>query len=388
MSGSVHRRGFFRQVTRYVATPARDPREDRLTQITAAVLERVPGLARALALAWLDPNRGAPEERPADTAEAARVIDELETDAPVRTRTQIQFPGRVVDLEVRFFADASMTSTAALLWVEAKHGTDPHTNQLSAYRDARPGHPGAVVLLAPRRDLPVDRRQCPADVPQRCWESAARVGSTLQRRAASLDKTSGWLLGEWLAYLKEESLMDIDALGPEHMTALVYRREAESGLPALCAAAMRVAEEKLGRHGAQYENVGRSKGPVYGLGYWSTWDLPGDWDGAWFDWMLDESGGGDLGIQKGHVYVQAGLSKPRGGEFSPASWQDGFHAGLRAGAQRAIFRRWRGDHERLKRVAYLHQIVRGDTLDEQGASLGEWLIETYRAIEAYGPPPR
>jgi hypothetical protein len=35
----------FRRVTRYRITPTQDPRENRLTEVTAAVLERVDGLA-------------------------------------------------------------------------------------------------------------------------------------------------------------------------------------------------------------------------------------------------------------------------------------------------------------------------------------------------------
>ena len=35
----------FRRVTRYRISPTQDPRENRLTEVTAAVLERVDGLA-------------------------------------------------------------------------------------------------------------------------------------------------------------------------------------------------------------------------------------------------------------------------------------------------------------------------------------------------------
>ena len=47
----------FRRVTRHVLSEDRNSREDRLTEVTAAVLERVPGLARHLALQWLHPSR-------------------------------------------------------------------------------------------------------------------------------------------------------------------------------------------------------------------------------------------------------------------------------------------------------------------------------------------
>jgi hypothetical protein len=36
--------GFFSRITRYTPTDLQDPRENRLTEITAATLERVPGL--------------------------------------------------------------------------------------------------------------------------------------------------------------------------------------------------------------------------------------------------------------------------------------------------------------------------------------------------------
>ena len=57
-------------------------------------------------------------------------------------------PGRFVDLELRFMTSERPSRTAALVWVEVKHGTDPHSEQIVGdpesaallRRQYRPGH--------------------------------------------------------------------------------------------------------------------------------------------------------------------------------------------------------------------------------------------------------
>jgi hypothetical protein len=166
MDGSA----FFRRVTRFIASEDHNPAEDQLTQITSVALERVPGLARSLALQWLSPEAQAMSERatPA-TVSAWDAISRLPADAAVATRTQVRYPNRVVDLELRFHSGPSALASdvAAIGWVEVKHGTKPHSGQLADYVGLRPPYPGAVVLLSPRADLPVGnpcRGRRPQDV--------------------------------------------------------------------------------------------------------------------------------------------------------------------------------------------------------------------------------
>jgi hypothetical protein len=56
----------FRRVTRYRIAPTQDPRENRLTEVTAAVLERVDGMAYDVVSAMLESAVEAAQERLAD----------------------------------------------------------------------------------------------------------------------------------------------------------------------------------------------------------------------------------------------------------------------------------------------------------------------------------
>ncbi|HWT94816.1 MAG TPA: hypothetical protein VN238_17600 [Solirubrobacteraceae bacterium] len=383
----MRRSSVFSRVTKYVPTDAVDPGEDRLTEVTAAVLERVGGLARTLALRWLDPGRVAGRERATSlTADACGVIARLPPDAAVTVRTQVRAAARIVDLELRFHESHSTSPTAAVVWVEVKHGTSPHTGQLHDYVKLRPDHPGAVVLLAPRPDLPAPEREVPTAVPQRSWQATAAQAATFKVG----DAVQRFLVDEWIAYLQEENLMDLDALGPEHLTALAYGAEAREALTVVVEAASDLLVQARGTCNDERRRGSRAH---YGVGYWQTWPLDlseeGDaWDGAWLDWKLDQSRGGDLGVPAGRVFVMAGLSKPRGGEFTSDDhdWRERLTSGLRRGDERVTLRRWRGDHERLQRVALPHEVLRGGTLAEQGESLGGWVASTFAAIEEHGPP--
>lgn len=381
--------GFLGRVTRYVASGDREPREDRLTEITAAVLERVPGLARELALGWLAPRSGADHELPTEQTDGLhQALRELPPSHLVSTTTQRVVPDRRVDLELRF-RDPETNSQVAVVWVEVKHGTDPHSGQVPAYLRHCP-QPGAVVLLSTRSRLPADPMECPPEVPQRSWQATAQRAHRFARRAALDDPVATWLLHEWLRYLKEEGLVDPESLGPEHMTALTHYAEAEGAIVSLCAAAMDAVEPSA-RCGL--EQLGGDK-PRYGIRYWAKWDISETdddrprWDGAWFDWKVIQSTGQPHGIPAGRVFVMAGLSKPKPGEFTSTDpeWDDELRRGIDTQSGTIAFQRWRGDHERLQRVAYLHQIVRGDTLAQQGHELGAWIVETFEALRQHGPP--
>lgn len=381
--------GFLGRVTRYVASGDREPREDRLTEITAAVLERVPGLGRELALGWLAPRSGADHESPSKETDGLHyALRALPSDTPVSTATQRTIPHRRVDLELRF-RDPETNSQVAVIWVEAKHGTDPHSGQIPAYRLYCP-QPGAVVLLTTRDRLPADPDECPRGVPQRSWHATAQRARQFARRVTLDDPVAAWLLQEWLLYLEEEGLVDPESLGPEHMTALTHYAAAEDALAPLCATAMVTVSASIGR---DVNQLGEDA-PRGGLNYWASWGMTDTdheqprWDGAWFDWKIVRSTGLAHGIPAGHVFVMAGLSKPKPGEFTSSApdWYDDLRRGIASDSGPVVFHRWRGDCERLQRVAYLHQIVRGDTLEQQGRELGAWIIETFETLREHGPP--
>ena len=181
--------------------------------------------------------------------------------------------------------------------------------------------------------------------------------------------------------------MDVEALGPEHFTALAYGGQARAAIEVVTQEAARVLIEARGE---PIDDHRRHRKQAYGLGYWQTWHAAvpeggGDWEGAWLDWKITESRGGDLGVPAGRVFVMAGLSKPVGQEFD-SEWRERLGAVVTASGERLKLRRWKGDHERLQRVAYPHEVLRGASLEEQGASLGHWVLETFTAIEGVGPP--
>lgn len=372
----------FTRATKYVAG-ASDPGENRLTEVTAAVFERVPGLARHLAIAWLHPSHAALGETfRSNTAADRQAIAALPWDTPVRVRTQLGVRGRFVDLELRFLDPDNGSRLAAVVWVEVKHGITAHDQQLLAYSETRPKEPGGVVVLAPRWTLPVPAEQQVGDVPERSWQATARRAQTFEAGKAH----EQWLLDEWLTYLKEEALMELDALGPEHLTALAYKHEAEAALVSVCDEAARVIRTLYGEPDDEERPYGK---PAYGLGYWSTIDPQstdeGAWGGRYLDWNCTVAHAALPGIPAGRVYFNVGLSSPKG--LPPeAEWRTKVNEALEDTAELSRFQQWTDDYERYHRVALPQDVLRGTSLEEQGSSLGRWISETFTYLIAQGPP--
>jgi hypothetical protein len=222
----------FSRLVRWRASDARTPAEDRLTEVFAAVLERVPGLALELARGWLDPANTAAGER---ASEASRplwnALARVEPLTLPRVLTQVPAAGRRVDIELRF-ASVVEGPLDLIVRVEVKHGTHPHSGQIPDYLDSMPpARESAVILLAPRDILPVvDLAEVPLTVPQRSWQATARALAAFHAD----DPVTAWLCEELSSYLYQERLMDPDALRPEHLTALAYYEEASAGLAVIC----------------------------------------------------------------------------------------------------------------------------------------------------------
>lgn len=208
--------GFLSRVSRYARPTLVEQRENRLTEVFAAALERTDGLALHLAKEWLSPDPGMhPSAEPASWSAARVALDEdgLALRLPVRTQ-RLTRSAKLVDLELRFRRQSSSSADDVVIWVEVKHGANPHENQLSNYIRDLAGlnvRAGAVVLLAPRWSYPfVGAEPEPPGVPQRTWQqTAARCG-----RWRSADGVQRFLVKEFLDYLQEESLMDPDVITP------------------------------------------------------------------------------------------------------------------------------------------------------------------------------
>jgi len=229
----------FGRIARHGVSLLRNPHEDRLTEVLAAVLasNRCPGLARHLALGWLESatRTGTPASPRAAELRLA-LAEDGEWTCQIATQLISFGPGgsRRPDLELSFRQPFGQATRHIVLWVEIKHGSSPHTQQLAAYlqrqRERGLSHAG-VLLIAPRTDYPrFAEGEMPPDVPRLTWEDTARIVGDY----SAPDSVARFLVNELRAYLDEEGLMDPPALTTEHKAALTHEHEAHHALSAAC----------------------------------------------------------------------------------------------------------------------------------------------------------
>jgi hypothetical protein len=346
----------FRRVTRYPRGDI-DPGENRLTECFAAVLERSDGLAAALVNNWLE-------------------ID-LPAEMPVWVRTQrATVGGRFVDLELAFGAAAA---PELRVWVEIKHGADTHENQLANYLTDIPFETqdaARVVLLAPRGTMP----EAPAQVPRVEWQSVGRLVRTWCRYEAAHGRAE-WLGGEFISYLREEGLMDGERLSAAHAFELEARPAAERTVARL----MEIAQSHVVAGWGKPERTG-GQGSRFGEGWWATFPVAAEgsppaptWRRAWFEWVLRDDR--FLAQPRDSLAFFAGASfAAKGSAKSVAENNPWFAARAAQGFERA-----QANYTRLWRVMYPDQLLGSDTLDEQGAALGNWILDAFRTL-AKKPP--
>ncbi len=228
----------FGRIARHPVGVGRDAREDRLTEVVAAVLDSpsCKGLARHVAMAWLGDARehhGAIAKRGRFSRLHDRLADdgqawncEIKTQRSLRTMEgQLRRP----DLTLRFTAARAQTLT---LVIEVKHGSAPHTDQLRAYVDHHSGTDhAAVLLLAPRSDLAwLEPAQIPAEVARIRWQDTARAIDDW----ATGDPVAQFLVDELTNYLNEEGLVDPSQITAEDISALIHHQRALDALDRLC----------------------------------------------------------------------------------------------------------------------------------------------------------
>ena len=395
----VPERSLFGQVSRLVGTPGYTPREDRLTECFAALLERVPGLGLHLVIAWLetDPRTTGAGERMGHTAGSWSVLKSMPLDALRRVRTQVTVPGGRVDLELRFAIDPDVTAHEVVVRVEVKHGIDPHSGQLGIYERTLPqtGGPHAVVLLAPRADLGgYAAEEVPASVSRRSWQ---RTANRIKSFDVAAEPVASWLIEEFCTYLQEEQLMDPEAVGPEHLTALGFIAEANRALALVCERAHQYLVSTTTVPGPPTKESqprsGRLDGP-YRVGYSAWWYPPPQldkerWNDVWFEWGTQGSNR-EAGVQG--MFFYAGVSIDKDQVFDQGATRVDWRAQLEQGVpdpddgtnERVIFRYWMGTAGRLWRVALPQNVLHGTTIEAQGESLGRWVEQTYRALIAFG----
>ena len=200
----------FGRIARHPRREGSDEREDRLTEVLAAVLAHpaCEDLGWFLAKAWLN----AAFERHLACSEAIELLRASFEVRPVpcvvRTQFVVHADGRVrrPDLELRFHAPLGPD---VVIWVEVKHGTGPGDKQLCDYVLAQRllgFERGLVLLLAPRADYSqrwFERHKVPESVPSLTWQETAET----LRQYNSADETARFLVAELCNYLREERLM-------------------------------------------------------------------------------------------------------------------------------------------------------------------------------------
>jgi hypothetical protein len=232
--------GLFTRIAHHARSSERDPREDRLTEICAAVFEspHCPGLARHVAIAWLrEAETAAPGASAASAASRLRQLladdaPEWSCDVTTQVYTVVGDETRRPDLELTFQAQTGSAQEVSI-WVEGKHGTAPHDRQLWSYLKAQQLQGitrGIVLLVAPRASYPFEPDELPPPVPQLTWEHTTAAISVYDPH----DAVGQFLVDETCHYLKGEGLMDPDRVTPLHLVALANYREALRALEALC----------------------------------------------------------------------------------------------------------------------------------------------------------
>jgi hypothetical protein len=271
----------FSRATRYTRSPSLDPHENRLTEITAAVLERVEGLAQGIAEALLEAACEHSRRTLADGGDDAKVaewrselqrrhvilaaIERLEEPRTL-VRTQVTTPkGRYVGMEVWLRPKRPAdTAEDVVLWLEIKEGSDIHGNQLDVYLEDIAAHKAvqkAVLLVAPRGQNFASPP--PLTVAPVAWQSASAVVAATAAEPATKE-VDRWLLDEYAEYLREEGLMDPEALDVGMALALMESNEAEEAAAGICEHADASVAAHWGKRTNQAIPRGNSTDPAYG----------------------------------------------------------------------------------------------------------------------------
>jgi hypothetical protein len=383
----------FARIARHGISGDRDPREDRLTEICAALFEspHCRDLARQVAIAWLRQAETTEPEGPAAVA-AARLRQLLADDAPewscdvaTQVHTVVGDETRRPDLELVFQAQTG-TAPEVSIWVEVKHGTAPHHRQLWSYVEAQRVQGGIVLLVAPRSSYPFPEEELPPAVPQLTWERTATAIS----KCNPGDVVGQFLVDELCAYLKGEGLMDPDRVTPLHMVALANYREALRTLEALWNATAEKMPELWSTAVAPYES-GRGDGGTVSDKHWGyptsrssepSLRLSEPWEtwGLYWGRIIDSAQILRDG-RPGVALLFAGVGTERQGSL--AALGEDRQDRLRNLRFRLLdARSAKTSNEHIWRVAYPEDLLAGGDLDAQATQLADWVVDAFTEVRA------
>lgn len=351
----------FRRVTRYRISPTQDPRENRLTEVTAAVLERVDGLAVQL-------------ERLRELDRPRLVVDTQVTTASAK----------FVDLELRFSPRPFQPGETCLFWVEVKHGANVHGTQLTDYETdirLKAADQRLVLVLAPRQSAD-ELVGVPDTMPVVDWQAIAEVVRRWAKRS-DVPEVERFLLTDYLTYLREEGLMD------EELTDRRARLRAARGA--------RGHHHGREGHGARRRLRRRALGPARRQ---ARRPQPSVWPGLLgaLRARATRRRSGPRNMAQHHIRVGP-VRRPGPRRASERLCVRGRRDLLRrsrrpgeGGRERRLARRQDGfEHVaiyywRLFRFRYPEELLAATTLDAQVEALGSWVVETFMLL-ADPPPP-
>ena len=379
----------FRRVTRYPANPAADPAENRLTEVTAGLLEHVPplGYEIALELVRLAHDQAEMADSLAELERREAILNRLRGLSPARVRVATQratAAGKFVDLELLVRGSNWQKGRGVLMWVEVKHGAELGGTQLQNYLDdiktaaAVGGDEPFLVLLAPRTAMPASKP--PDEVGVVEWEDIARFFAC-QAACMPPSEPQRWILEQYTAYLEEEALIDPPALTAGHAFALAEEGAAHDAIRGVCSEAHAYVEQCWAPRSDHAKD--------FGAGYWANHPkrLDNNWAGHWFEWGLRptrETQYLDDQVRRGTWLFMAGMTLASNRKQDPANVSaNADWVGRRTND--AFLHFWQGGYYRLCRVLRPEELLDRSTIEEQGGRLGEWIVRAFEALE--GDPP-
>jgi hypothetical protein len=384
---------FFSRLVRYRPGLFLDQRENRLTEITAALLEQSETFLHRF-VAYLLQDRGDSEAfrlpLPEATLQALGAAHSQGAHLPMTVETQVPTPGgKFVDLAI----ESGGPGDGMVVWIEVKDGSDIHGDQLHAYAQEiggrAAGRASCVVLLVPRGWRARQASDVPSTVLVADWEGVAAIAAD---EAGVADGHLGWLLVEYARYLKEEGLSEPDHKPLDAFSARALQ-EADS-----------IEDTELGLCEEAAHHLTRSWGPVRidldsgeelrspeGRDFWIQFHpsagregVDTGWNQAWFELSFVSSMDMDRPelARAESVFVAGATFFTKGETVEAAS--DEIWMAHRAEEGFAFFRL--NGYYRMARLFYPDELISEATLRGQAEKLADLTAAAFSALSENPPP--
>lgn len=355
----------FRRLGKYRDTASSTPRENRLTESMATVLSQVDGLATALVDEWLK-RAGEPPPPLGDREHQPRIATQryVPTSTPATDGPEHGF----VDLELTYEREGTLP--ARTIRVEVKYGSHLHDDQVSRYR----ADGSDVIVLCAETDLALLRGAIPyRDVPLVTWQETAH--RLVRLHADMRNPVDRWLLQQFLDFLREENLVVPENLTADHLSALRAGRAADDALDAIRRLAIDyVSDRSAAQFSASDSGTWDSRATRRNQYQLFTGIDAGLWSaGAYLEFKTIDEGNG--------VIFQAGVTGPDRSTRLAAGPEGEVRQSELITHATELWDASPDDRSRLVRRARPDDLfTAGEPLERQARALGDWLLETFRAL--------